>query len=223
MKKIIIEQPKSIRQKVYEHLKDAIFYGEYKPGDRLVESEIGESIGTSRTPVREALHTLERERLISSIPRVGYKVNEITVDDFNELCEIRLVLEELAIKWAMGKKPKQLISALKKNISMAEKMIDAGDVRSFIETDTDFHDIVADMAGSGHLKELMKSIRRYVIYYRLQSINQIADIGMILKGHKAILEAVKKNNTKAAQTALKKHVHQSRADIQQYEITRRNH
>jgi DNA-binding GntR family transcriptional regulator len=217
MKKIVIEQTKTIRQKVYEHLKDAIFYGEYKPGDRLVESEIGKSIGTSRTPVREALHTLEREQLISSIPRVGYTVNEISIKDFDEMCEIRLVLEGLALRWAMEKMPQQLLSALTENIFEAEQQIDEDDIKAFIEIDTAFHDIIADLAGSEHLKELIKNIRRYVIYFRVHSIHQIANVNSIIAGHKAILVAVEKGDMEGVQVALKNHVYQSKEDIKRYQ------
>ena len=217
MKKIVIEQTKTIRQKVYEHLKDAIFYGEYKPGDRLVESEIGKSIGTSRTPVREALHTLEREKLISSIPRVGYIVNEISLKDFDELCEIRIVLEGLALRWGMEKKPQQLLSALRQNISKAKQQIDAGNIKTFIEIDTAFHDIIGDLGGSEHLRELIKNVRRYVIYFRVHSINQIANVNSIIAGHKAILEAVEKGDMEGVQVAFKNHVYQSKEDIKQYQ------
>jgi len=217
MKKIVIEQPKTIRQMVYEHLKDAIFYGEYNSGDRLVESEIGKRIGTSRTPVREALHTLEREQLISSIPRVGYTVNEISVNDFDEMCEIRLVLESLALRWAMEKTPQQLRSALRKNVSEAEKQIDAGNIEKFIDVDTAFHDIIADLAGSERLKELTKNIRRYMIYYRFHSVHQNANVDSIIAGHKTILAAVEEGDVEGAQDAFKNHVYQSKADIQQYQ------
>ncbi len=217
MKKIVIKQPKTIRQKVYEYLKDAIFYGDYKPGDRLVESEIGKSIGTSRTPVREALHTLEREKLVSSIPRVGYVVNEISLKDFDELCEIRFVLEGLALKWAMEKKLQSLISSLKQNVTKAEKQIKAGDITKFIEIDTAFHDVIADLAGSDHLKELTRNIRLYVIYFRYHSVHQIANVDLILAGHKAILEAVEKGDVDGAQIAFKNHIYQSKEDIRQYE------
>ncbi len=222
MKQIVIEQPKTIRQKVYEYLKDAIFYGEFKPGDRLVESEIGKSIGTSRTPVREALHTLEREKLISSIPRVGYVVNEISVKDFEEMCEIRMVLEGLALRWAIEKHPGKLLMALKKNIAKAEDQIDAGDVQTFIEIDTEFHDIIADLAGSDHLQELSRNVRRYVVYFRLQSIHQIANVDLIIAGHKSILDAVERQDIESAQLALRNHILQSKEDIQQYEKIQRN-
>jgi DNA-binding GntR family transcriptional regulator len=220
MKKIVIKQPKSIRQKVYEYLKDAIFYGKYKPGDRLVESEIGKSIGTSRTPVREALHTLEREKLVSSIPRVGYIVNEISSQEFDGLCEIRILLEGLALKWALEKKAQLLISSLKRNIAKAEQKIKIGDITTFIEIDTEFHDIIADLAGSEHLKELINSIRRYVIYFRIHSVHQIANVDRIVAGHKTILEALEKHDTEGAQVALKHHVYQSKEDIKQYQKIR---
>ena len=112
MKKLVIKPTKTIRQKVYEHLRETILNGEIKPGERVVESDIASRIGASRTPVREALHTLEREGLLESIPRIGYTVTNISEDEVSELSSIRLVLEDLSLKWALEKNPKKLTNFL---------------------------------------------------------------------------------------------------------------
>ncbi|UCD82833.1 MAG: GntR family transcriptional regulator, partial [Desulfobacterales bacterium] len=78
MKKLVIRPSKSIREKVHEYLREEILNGRIKAGDRLVESDLANRIGTSRTPVREALHTLEREGLVESLHRVGYAVRPIS-------------------------------------------------------------------------------------------------------------------------------------------------
>jgi DNA-binding GntR family transcriptional regulator len=98
MKKLVIRPGKTIREKVYEYLREGILSGTIKAGGRLVESDLADSIGTSRTPVREALHTLEREGLVESLHRVGYVVRPISELEVSELCEIRLVLEALALR-----------------------------------------------------------------------------------------------------------------------------
>ena len=118
------------------------------------------------------------------------------------------------------KKHRQLISALKKNISKAEKQIEAGDITKFIEIDTEFHDIIADLAGSEHLKELTKNIRLYVIYFRYHSVHQIANVELILAGHKAIIETAEKGDVKGAQNAFKNHIYQSKEDNKRYQKTR---
>jgi len=98
--RVRIKDPVSIRERVYEVIRNDILNGRIPPGERLVENRLAEEIHTSRTPVREALHMLEREGLLESIPRVGYRVKQIHWDEVEEICEIRAVNETLAARWA---------------------------------------------------------------------------------------------------------------------------
>ena len=90
---LTIEAPVSIRQKVYDFLRNQILSNHIAAGERLVEGRLAGQINVSRTPIREALHKLEMEGLIESIPRVGYRVKELRWEDVEELCEIRAVNE----------------------------------------------------------------------------------------------------------------------------------
>ncbi len=74
MVRLVIKDSDTIRKKVYHHIREKILSGKIAPGERLIETRLAQDIGTSRTPVREALHSLELEKLIKSIPRVGYIV-----------------------------------------------------------------------------------------------------------------------------------------------------
>ena len=89
--KIRLEQPPTIREEVYIYLRRKILAGEFNNDERLIEAKLAEEIGTSRTPVREALHKLEMENLVQSIPRVGYVVNEINDEEIEEILEISLL------------------------------------------------------------------------------------------------------------------------------------
>ncbi len=97
-KRVAIKRPVSIREKVYAAVRDNILDGRIAPGERVVETRLAEEIKTSRTPVREALHMLEREGLLEAIPRVGYRVKQITLDEIDEICEIRKANECLAAR-----------------------------------------------------------------------------------------------------------------------------
>ena len=81
----VIEHPVSIREKVYDYLRNEILCNRIPAGTRLVEGRLAKQINVSRTPIREALHILEMEGLVESIPRVGYRVNELRWEDVEEL------------------------------------------------------------------------------------------------------------------------------------------
>ena len=87
-----------LRDVVFQTLRNAILKGELKPGERLMEIQLAQKLGVSRTPVREALRKLELEGLVIMIPRRGAIVADITIQDLNDVLEVREALEELAVK-----------------------------------------------------------------------------------------------------------------------------
>jgi DNA-binding GntR family transcriptional regulator len=213
MKKLVIKEQDTIRKRVYNHVREHILTGEIKPHERLVEAKIAADIGTSRTPVREALHSLELEGIIESIPRVGYVVKPINIDEIVEICEIRVVVEGLAARWALNRSREKLISQLRKNIEKAEEQANKGDVKAFIEIDTQFHEIIAKLSGSTRLFELTQVMRRHMLRYRMESIYQTDNVFRAIKGHIGILNALENGNPDEVADAIKAHLEQSKKDI----------
>ena len=216
MRKLVIRNAKSIRQKIYKHLREQLLNGEIPPRQHLVEAKIAKEIGTSRTPIREALHSLELEGLIESIPRVGYVVKAISENEVEEICEIRAAVEGVGARWAMEKAPQKLIEDLKKNISISEEKAAQGDPKVFVELDAQFHEIIARLSGSKRLQELGQTLRRHMLRYRIQSIYLTENVLRAIQGHKGILEAIEKGNVEEVIRAIKCHLEQSKIDILRY-------
>jgi DNA-binding GntR family transcriptional regulator len=190
--------------------------GEILPHQHLVEAKIAKEIGTSRTPIREALHSLELEGLIESIPRVGYVVKAIKEEEVEEICEIRAAIEGVGARWAMEKAPQKLIADLKKNISTSEETAAQGDLKAFVELDAQFHEIIARLSGSRRLQELGQTLRRHMLRYRIQSIYLMDNVSRAIQGHKGILEAMEKGDLEEVNRAIKCHLEQSKKDILRY-------
>ena len=89
-----------LRDVVFRALRQAILRGELKPGERLMEIRLANQLGVSRTPIREAIRMLELDGLVIMVPRKGAQVAQITEKDLNDVLEVRLGLEELAVKLA---------------------------------------------------------------------------------------------------------------------------
>jgi DNA-binding GntR family transcriptional regulator len=216
MKKLVIKDSESIRRKVYNHLREQILSGQVAPRQRLIETKIAQEIGTSRTPVREALHNLEVEGLIESIPRVGYRVKFLNPLELEEICAIRATIEEMAAEWAMAKAHGKLVAELKKNIARAEKVLAAGTVKDFVELDAQFHEIIARLSGSPRLLELAQTLRRHMLRYRVESIYTADNVLRAVSGHKGILAAIEKRDRTAVKKAIAGHLDQSKRDILRY-------
>ena len=213
MKSLRIKPSKTIRQKVYEYLREGILNCEIEAGERLVENVLAERIGVSRTPVREALHTLEREGLVEALPRIGYVVCPISEEEVAELCEIRLALESVALRWALQKDPEKLAAGLRENIDLCEQRVETGDVKAFVSLDAQFHEWISRVAGSERLMEMTQSIRRSMLRYRIQSIYREETVKRAIDGHRLIVDAIEKGDRKAAQRALRAHILRSKKDI----------
>jgi DNA-binding GntR family transcriptional regulator len=216
VRRLVIKNPKTIRRKVYDYLREKLLSGEILPHEHLIEAKIAKEIGTSRTPVREALHNLEIEGLIESIPRIGYVVKSISEKEVEEICEIRRVVEELATHWAIEKARDSLIESLRKNIAVSEERISGGDVMAFVDLDAQFHEIIAGFSGSQRLLELAQTLRRHMLRYRIQSIYLADNVLRAIEGHKGILEAIQKGDLMEVNRAIHDHLQQSKRDILRY-------
>jgi len=216
MPRLVIKDTKTIRKRIYEHLREQLLNGEIAPPEHLIEAKIAKELGTSRTPVREALHSLELEGLIESIPRVGYVVKAISKEEVEEICEIRMAIEGVAVRWAMEKAYKKLVEELEKNISIAEEKVSKGNVMAFVDMDAQFHEIISKFSGSKRLLELAQTLRRHMLRYRIQSIYSVDNVLRAIEGHKGILRAIKKRDLDKVNKAIRYHMEQSKSDILRY-------
>lgn len=217
LNKIIIEDRDTLRKKVLNYLREKILSGVMSPDERLIETKIAKDIGVSRTPIREALHNLEQERLVKAIPRVGYVVTRMQEEEVEEVCEIRVAIEGLAIKRAVERAQKQLAKDLRKNIIKQRSEISKGNIRAYLELDAQFHEVSAVLSGSSRLLDLTQMLRRHMLRFRMQSLYIIETALKSLKGHERILEAVEKGDPKMAVAALEQHLKSAKNDILHYD------
>lgn len=210
---LIIDQPVPMRKKVYEHLRDQILNHTIETSSRLVEAQIAREIGISRTPVREALHLLEKDGFVESIPRVGYRVKNLALKELDEIIEIRRVNETLACQWALIRINAKTIKSLENNIAKAQNALDKGEPDQFLGYDEEFHEILVKAAGSKHLLELCQTLRRLMLRYRSESLRSAPTVKEALDGHRRILECLKNKDEKGLISALMDHLNYSKVDI----------
>ncbi len=211
--KLKIEQPVSIRDRIYSYIKQEILNSRIPEDAVLVETRLAEQMGVSRTPVREALHFLEREGLLELAPRSGYRLRRIDWDEFEEIVQIRKVIESLAAGWAMERIKPEELEALKENLRQSEANIRHGDLSGFPELDAHFHEILARASGSKRLIDLIQILRSDMVRYRIKSLNQIENATLALDGHRRIFQCVMERNSSGLDDAVRSHLEQSRDTI----------
>lgn len=199
-------EEKSLRDQAAANIRRAIEAGVLKPGDRLVEAEIATQMGISRAPVREAVRLLEQEGFVTSVPRKGTFVVELTRQDIEEIFSLRSVLEGLAVKLATPRLGPNEIAELG---GLMEDMREAAgdrDMSKLVETDLAFHQRIVCL--SGHNRLLQDWLRMSVqlrLFFALkgqlyENPRDVAD------SHEPLIEAFRAGDAVAAEHALIDHI-----------------
>jgi DNA-binding GntR family transcriptional regulator len=185
--------------------------GRIPTNERLVEARLASQFGTSRTPIREALHKLELENLVSSIPRVGYVVKGLSEEDVNDICEIRSVIEGLAVKRAISQITEKNLERLKRNIAETRKAIDEKRMDRMVTFDTEFHDILCQSSGSKRIHELSQLLREYMLKFRVECLTPKSHRRL----HRPMKESIRPSASEPAkaQTSIDDHLREVREDI----------
>ena len=206
--------------KVYDHLRNKILLGEIPPSTRLIESTIAKEIGTSRTPVREALHNMQKEGFVQSIPRVGYIVKPIVEEEIAEICTIRGVLETQAAMWAIKKKKKLLVRELKKNISTSKERLANGNFAAYLKLDEQFHETIARLSGSTFIWDIAMMARQHMLRARMRSLYHHDAAARSLDGHRLILDAIETEQQQKIRKAIESHLEVALQDIKSFALYR---
>jgi len=200
-----INSHKPLRDLVYDELKQLILTGEMKPGTRLMEVDLADEMGVSRTPVREALRKLEKDKLIFIEPRKGVYVSDISVSDMMDVIEIRETLESLAASLAAGKIEESDLKDLLEARRAYEKAVLEDDKAGLIESDTLFHKIIVEASGNSYLIGICNNIGELVQRFRSKYFHEFDRAEVVTAEHERIYKAISERDPEAAKKAAAYH------------------
>ena len=203
---IINETTKSLEEKVYLLLEDAIISGEYKRGDALTEMSLCKKLEVSRTPVRSALHRLSEEGLIEVVPNRGAMVVGVSDDDLVDTYKIRKRLEGLACAMATERMTEDDKRRLEDTVELSEFYLNKNDTDKLRELDTDFHIIIYKATGNRMLCKILSELHRNIRSYRKLSLSVPGRLERSVKEHRMILEAIKASDAQKADELTSRHI-----------------
>lgn len=195
-----------LSQKAYRILKEAIIRGDIESNTRLTLQEIAENMGISKTPVREAINFLASEGLVKLIPNKGIIINEISIDDFQEILQIRSALDGLIAELAAQKINEEEISTMMKIIKEMEISVQKDDRLTYNDLDIKFHDFLLNITGNHKLKDLYNNLISQVYKFRLRTLKLAYRMSKSLVEHQNIALAVKEKNPHKANKEMRKHI-----------------
>jgi DNA-binding GntR family transcriptional regulator len=203
---IKLDNYKPLRELVFESLREAIISGRLKPGERMMEIQMAEEMGVSRTPVREAIRKLELEGLVVMIPRKGAYVAGLSLKDIVEVFEIRGALEGLAAELAAERITDDELENLERYLVMITEDIEKGDLGKVVETDTDFHTQLYKASRNDWLLQIINNLREQIQRFRTTSLSYPGRMKVAVEEHRQIVEAISSRNGKLARKLAYEHI-----------------
>lgn len=192
-----------LREQIREFLLERILKGELQPGDRLVELQIAQELGTSQAPVREALRELEFLRFVESEPYRGTRVREIAEEELEEIYPVRAALEELAAREAAGRLGGK-VRGLEEEFEAMGTAAHRDDLQNLAAHDATFHRLIVEAAGNRVLLDTWRTLRveaRVVV----TALKTDIDLHELAELHRPLLDALRVGSPEKAGDALRQH------------------
>lgn len=197
---------KPLRDIVFETLREAIINQTLKPGERLMEIQLAEEMGVSRTPVREAIRKLELEGLVVMVPRKGAYVAGISMKDIHEVYELRSALEALAASLAAVRITDEELEEMERQMVREAKETEENNLQGIVSIDTTFHDLLYQAAHNQRLVQFINILQEQLQRFRAATLSRPGRSKYALEEHKKIVEALANKDAKLAAKLATEHI-----------------
>jgi DNA-binding GntR family transcriptional regulator len=210
------------RDLAHRKLRDAIISGQFKPGQRLLERELVDRMGVSRTPIREALRKLELEGLVTTVPYKGPIVAMPTVEEARQLYEVRASLEGRAVDLFMERTDDATIDRLVKKHSgkELEHLLEQRSPKGILAANNAFHDVITSGCGNPLLQSMIQNMRNRIVLLRVDSLFRHGRHPRAIREHRAIVRMIGRRNKEGAKRLAEQHVMSAWREVHEHMISR---
>ena len=206
---IDFDSTKPLGEVVYIALREAIIKNQFRSGERLMETELAEEMMVSRTPVREAVRKLQSEGYVVMLPRKGTYVTSLSIQDVNDVFEIRGALESMAAAQAALRASDGEIAEMKELLEREAVLWDSSDLARTIQSDIKFHSMLYRASKNMKIENLINDLREQTQRLRSSTLSRPGRLRFALDEHRQILEAIEIRDANGARDAAKAHIERS--------------
>ncbi len=195
-----------LRDVVFLALRKAILTGKLKPGERLMEIHLADKLGVSRTPVREAIHKLELEGLVTMIPRRGAQVAQISEKGLKDVLEVRRALDGFCAELACERMTEEDAERLRTACKAFENATRTKDTTEIAKADVAFHDIIINSTGNERLISTINNLAEQIYRYRFEYIKDDNQHTRLIEEHRQLMDAILMRDPEKARKASRIHI-----------------
>lgn len=206
LEQIRLDSYKPLRELVFENIRQAIVKGIFAPGERLMEIQLADDLGVSRTPVREAIRKLELEGFVVMIPRRGTYVANLSIKDINDVYEIRISLDVLAAGLAAERIEPEELEELNRLLLEISEAARTGPMDKIVRLDTAFHDVLYKASRNDRLRNIINNLREQITGIRGTSMRYPGRLADTLEEHRALVDSIAARDSERAQAAARIHL-----------------
>ncbi len=201
-----LQNHRPLREIVYEELKRQILVGEIAPGTRMMEVDLADDMGVSRTPVREAIRKLEKEGLVTIEPRRGAYASDISIKDMLDVLEVRQNLEGMAAALAARKVTEEEKRDFIKANEAYNAAVKSGNTEEIIKCDEYFHQLIVNYSDNKTLTQLLSQVQELALRFRYIYYDDFSRYEKMPMEHMEIEETILSGDTERARIVAEEHV-----------------
>ena len=203
----------AFRFKAYQTIKEKIVNLELRPGEKIFENTLVESLNISRTPVREALLMLQQEKLVVCNESLGFIVRRFSAKDIEEFYALKKAIEEFVLSVVVERITEEEIGALKANIAEGERIIPEGDIRAIVRCESEFHELLYRAAKSDILFETISGLVDKGHWVRALALSVPGAAASSLSHHREMVDLIETKNLKALKRMMRSHLDEARSGV----------
>lgn len=203
----------TIKQQVYQIIKDDICKGVYEPSQQINEVELSNRLGISRSPIRESLRQLVSDGLCIELPNRGVFVKEFSIEEINNIYDYRLLLESYAIEHCSNNINEKTVKALESCKNALTEFYNNNDLNSYIDEDTTLHQTIVDLCGNNIIIDAYERVSSMNSQFRIYSLTDQKRFDESIKEHTGIIDNILNGNYKEAIELNKLHLFKAKDTI----------
>jgi DNA-binding GntR family transcriptional regulator len=200
------ETPLPLSAAIFQHIGRAIVEGRLRPNQRLVEMQLCQEFGCSRSPLREAIRMLAAEGLVTLTPRRGARVADLSPKTLRDVFVVRLLLEGLSARLAAEHRSDKEVAELKAMNASMRRAVESGDLNLFFALNTAFHQAIAHIGGNTYLAALQETAANRSFLPLFMFLSDARHLSAAVDAHDAILRGIEARDPAAAEQGMSQHI-----------------